>query len=292
MDTEERKFEHLSQDYYIVESAIQFVDENYGDQPTLEDIAQHVNLSVYHFQRLFKRWVGISPKRFLQFITKEHAKRMLEARHGMLDVTYQTGLSSPGRLHDLFVTCEAVTPGEYRAAGEGLTIRYGIHPTPFGNSLISVTERGICGLVFLNKDATDVNPSAYFPQWKKAKFQFDMVATRSYIRQIFNVIDRKDEQPLPIYLHGTNFQIKVWEALMKIPAGQVVTYEEIAFQIGMPGASRAVGNAVARNSIPVIIPCHRVIRKTGVYGKYRYGSARKRAMLAWEFAGADAYMEA
>ena len=292
MDTEERKFEHLSQDYYIVESAIQFVDENYGDQPTLEDIAQHVNLSVYHFQRLFKRWVGISPKRFLQFITKEHAKRMLEARHGMLDVTYQTGLSSPGRLHDLFVTCEAVTPGEYRAAGEGLTIRYGIHPTPFGNSLISVTERGICGLVFLNKDATDVNPSLYFPQWKKAKFQVDMVATRSYIRQIFSVIDRKDEQPLPIYLHGTNFQIKVWEALMKIPAGQVVTYEEIAFQIGMPGASRAVGNAVARNSIPVIIPCHRVIRKTGVYGKYRYGSARKRAMLAWEFAGADAYMEA
>lgn len=292
MDTEERKFEHLSQDYYIVESAIQFVDENYGDQPTLEDIAQHVNLSVYHFQRLFKRWVGISPKRFLQFITKEHAKRMLEARHGMLDVTYQTGLSSPGRLHDLFVTCEAVTPGEYRAAGEGLTIRYGIHPTPFGNSLISVTERGICGLVFLRKDAADVNPYAYFPQWEKAKFQVDMVATRSYIRQIFNVFGRKEVQPLPIYLNGTNFQIKVWEALMKIPAGQVVTYEEIAFQIGMPGASRAVGNAVARNSIPVIIPCHRVIRKTGVYGKYRYGSARKRAMLAWEFAGADAYMEA
>lgn len=282
-----QELKHLSQDYYIVERAIQYLDKHHRQQPTLEEIARHVHMSEYHFQRLFKRWVGISPKRFLQFVTKEHAKQMLAERHGILDVAFLSGLSSPGRLYDLFVSCEAVTPGEYKSAGEGLTIQYGIHPSPFGNCLIAVTERGICGLVFLAEDTRDPSPQDYFQQWSKATFRAGFDTTQSYINQIFGVFERKNVQQIPIYLHGTNFQIMVWEALMKIPSGQVVTYEDIAFQIGMPSASRAVGNAVARNSIPVIIPCHRVIRKTGVYGKYRYGSERKRAMLGWEFAATE-----
>jgi AraC family transcriptional regulator of adaptative response/methylated-DNA-[protein]-cysteine methyltransferase len=277
-------FRQLSRDYARVERAIQFLEENHARQPSLDEIAASVNLSEYHFQRLFTRWVGISPKRFLQFLTKEHAKELLEKSRDVLEVAYETGLSGPGRLHDLFVACEAVTPGEFKNRGEGLTIAYGLHPTPFGECLLAVTERGICHLAFVQPDvrlqALDVLKS----RWNSARLTKDVAGTRPVVNQVFAWYTGQPASPLQLYLSGTNFQIKVWEALLRIPAGVVISYEDMAAHIGMPRASRAVSNAVAQNPIPVIIPCHRVIRKAGDLGGYHYGTARKKALLGWEAA--------
>ena len=274
----------LSDDYRRVEQAILYLENNAHRQPSLKEIAASVSLSEYHFQRLFTRWVGISPKRFLQFLTKERAKQMLERSENLLDVTYETGLSSPGRLHDLFVACEAVTPGEYKAQGEGLTIQYGFHYTPFGECLLAATERGISNLLFVQNGNRDEALRSLRKRWKNAELIEDPVRTRPLVSQIFNLYENRNPSSLSVFLNGTNFQIKVWEALLRIPPGAVVSYEALAASIGMPKAARAVSNAVSQNPIPVLIPCHRVIRKMGEFGGYRWGTARKKALLGWEMA--------
>jgi AraC family transcriptional regulator of adaptative response/methylated-DNA-[protein]-cysteine methyltransferase len=272
----------LAEDYGRIEQAILFLEKNFREQPDLKEVAASVGLSEYHFQRLFSRWAGISPKRFLQFLTIEYAKQLLAESKSVLDVTYESGLSSPGRLHDLFVTCEAITPGEFKNKGEGLTISYGFHPSPFGECLLSITERGVCGLAFVqNNDQTSALEELK-RNWPKSTFLEDATQTLPFVEQIFNPV--KDRQALPVILKGTNFQIKVWQALLKIPPGSVVSYDELATLIGQPGAARAVGNAVAQNPIGYVIPCHRVIRKMGVVGDYHWNPARKRAILGWEAA--------
>jgi AraC family transcriptional regulator of adaptative response/methylated-DNA-[protein]-cysteine methyltransferase len=248
----------------------------------LGEIASAVGLSEFHFQRLFTRWAGISPKRFLQFVTRENAKELLDRSENLLDTTLQVGLSSLGRLHDLFVTTEAVTPGEYKSRGAGLTIRYGLHATPFGKCLIGVTERGICQLGFIQTSEAEALDELV-KSWKEARMIEDYRATAPLIEPIFD-LNHRGEHALHLYLRGTNFQIKVWEALMRIPPGSVTTYEYIAKEVGRSGANRAVGNAVAHNPVAVLIPCHRVIRKLGEFGNYRYGTARKKALLGSELA--------
>jgi len=284
-------FVELSDDYYRIEKIIYYIEQHYQEQPDLGELASVVNLSEFHFQRMFRRWVGVSPKRFLQFITKEYAKALLEENSGLLETTYQTGLSSPGRLHDLFITCEATTPGEYRRRGEGLSIRYGIHPSPFGNCLLALTDRGICGMVFLPEANYAGVVDQWLRRWKNATIREDVPETGQFIERVFSEEDTSVNSPLPVYLQGTNFQIKVWEALIMIPTGSVINYQDIAYRIGVPGAARAVGNAVSSNALPVIIPCHRVIRKSGMIGKYRWGSARKKAILGYEFARSERTME-
>jgi AraC family transcriptional regulator of adaptative response/methylated-DNA-[protein]-cysteine methyltransferase len=269
------------QHYQLMERAIGYIDANVKRQPELEEIASAIGMSEYHFQRLFTRWAGISPKRFLQFLTREHAKELLARSENLLDTTHQVGLSSLGRLHDLFVTTEAVTPGEYRSGGVGLTIRYGIHPTPFGRCLIAATERGICSLGFV--DASEGRAiDELFAGWEKARMIEDHPATAALASRIFTA-ERLDA-PLPLHLRGTNFQIKVWEALLRIPAGALTTYERLAAGIGAPNALRAVGTAVGHNPIAYLIPCHRVIRRSGAIGEYRWQSARKKAIIGWEAA--------
>ncbi len=275
-------FRQLSADYTLIERAILYINENARRQPELRDVAQAVGLSEFHFQRLFTRWAGISPKRFLQFVTREHAKDMLDHSENLLDTTLGVGLSSLGRLHDLFVTTEAVSPGEYKSRGAGMTLRYGLHPTPFGNCLIAVSDRGVCHVGFVQtREGNAIDELVSF--WQQAVMIEDAGATAPIVAVIFDV-GRHLGRPLPVLLRGTNFQIKVWEALMRIPVGTITTYEELACQIGAPSAVRAVGNAVAHNPVPILIPCHRVIRKMGEFGSYRYGAARKQALLGWELA--------
>jgi AraC family transcriptional regulator of adaptative response/methylated-DNA-[protein]-cysteine methyltransferase len=272
----------LSDDYGRVEQALRFLEGHVEAQPSLKEVAENVHLSEFHFQKLFTRWVGISPKRFLQYLTKERAKSMLASSRNLLDTAYSVGLSGPGRLHDLFVACEAVTPGEYKRQGEDLTIFCGFHPSPFGECLLAVTERGVCNLIFVMNADRDAAYQSLQHVWPLARLVEDRERTRPYVRRIFSRLSGLEAEPLNLYLHGTNFQIKVWEALLRIPPGSVVTYQDIAVAIGMPRAARAVGNAVGQNPIPVIIPCHRVIRKNGDFGDYGYGSARKKALLGWE----------
>jgi AraC family transcriptional regulator of adaptative response/methylated-DNA-[protein]-cysteine methyltransferase len=277
----------LSQHYRLIEQAIQYIEANVHHQPELDEIASAIGLSEYHFQRLFTRWAGISPKRFIQFLTKEHAKELLARSENLLDTTHQVGLSSLGRLHDLFVNTEAVTPGEYKSHGAGLTIRYGLHLTPFGKCLIAATERGICHLGFVQTSEGNAIDHLV-ADWKQAKMNEDYESTAPLIARIFpnpetDSASNKTDQHLSLHLRGTNFQIKVWEALLNVPTGSATTYEHIAAQIGNPNAVRAVGTAVGHNPIAVLVPCHRVIRKAGEFGNYRYGSARKKALLAREF---------
>lgn len=275
-------YNQLAEDYGRIEQAILFLEQNFRTQPELKEVAASVGLSEYHFQRLFSRWAGISPKRFLQFLTIEYAKQLLAESKSVLDATYEAGLSSPGRLHDLFVTCEAITPGEFKNKGEGLTITYGFHPSPFGECLLSITERGICGLAFAQNGERAAVLDELKHNWPKAAFVEDPAQTQPLVEQIFSPVQSK--QALPVMLKGTNFQIKVWQALLRIPPGAVVSYDELAALIGQPGAARAVGNAVAQNPIGYVIPCHRVIRKIGAVGDYHWNPTRKRAILGWEAA--------
>jgi len=275
---------HASADYNRIEKAIKFIENNVSSQPRLKDIAAHIGLSEYHFQRLFSRWVGISPKRFLQFLTKEYAKQLLENSVNLLDVAYEAGLTSPGRLHDLFVTCEAVTPGEFKNKGEGLTITFGFHASPFGECMLATTDRGICGFYFVKNGNRNHILSELNYTWKNAALVENPDASRTLVNQIFKPAITNDSMPLHLILNGTNFQIKVWEALIKIPFGAMVSYEDVAVQIGLPKATRAVGTAVGNNPISYIIPCHRVIRKNAELGNYGGGPARKKAILGWEAA--------
>ena len=275
-------YHKLSEDYLRIEQAIEYLEKHANTQPELSEIASAVGLSEFHFQRIFSRWAGISPKRFLQFLTKEGAKDLLAKSENLLDTTYGVGLTSLGRLHDLFVTTEAVTPGQYKSGGGGLTIRYGLHDTPFGEALIGLTERGICHFSFISSSEGDAIDALY-ANWQQAKMVEDHNSTAPLVEPVFDLSQRRNT-PLHLHLRGTNFQIKVWEALLRIPLGAVTSYQGLAEQAGHPGASRAVGTALGHNPIAVLIPCHRVIRKLGEFGNYRYGTIRKKALLGWEAA--------
>jgi AraC family transcriptional regulator of adaptative response/methylated-DNA-[protein]-cysteine methyltransferase len=279
-------YTQLSDDYARIEQVIYYLQQNASRQPSLGEIADYVHLSEYHFQRLFTRWVGISPKRFLQFITKEHAKQLLTRSASILDTSLQVGLSSPGRLHDLFITWEAVTPGEFKLHGDGLKISYGFHPTPFGEVLLASTDRGICNLSFVMASGRQDALVSLQRYWPKACLVENPSITQPLVAGIFHSMERPLDQPLHLYLSGSNFQLKVWEALLRIPSGSVVSYRDIASSLGDPNASRAVGNALAKNPVPVLIPCHRVINSMGEFGNYHYGEARKIALLGWEMAKA------
>jgi AraC family transcriptional regulator of adaptative response/methylated-DNA-[protein]-cysteine methyltransferase len=274
----------LSQDYEKIGQAIRYLEVHQVEQPGLADLANALHLSEYHLQRLFSRWVGISPKRFMQYLTKEHAKHLLDQSRDVLNTAHSVGLSGPGRLHDMFITCEAMTPGEYKSRGAGLKIGYGIHPSPFGDCLVGVTQRGICSLIFLCEGDRAEALASLVSSWPAAQIEEDQAVTAEVATGVQTLFRDEPSNPMRIYLNGSNFQIKVWEALMQIPAGSVASYQQVAVQIGMPGASRAVGNALARNPIPVLIPCHRVIRDNGEFGEYRYGTVRKKAILGYEMA--------
>ena len=280
-------FVQQSADYLRIEQVIKYLGKNFRQQPDLSELAFQAGLSEFHFQRLFKRWVGISPKRFLQFMTKEYAKTILQQSKNLLDVAYDSGLSGAGRLHDLFVKCEAVTPGEFKEQGAGLEITYGFLPTPFGTCLLAVTHRGICALYFLVGTSREKYIRLLNDTWPSAKFQQQNEKLKPLIQKIFRPDSWKSDIPFHLHLHGTNFQLKVWEALLHIPQGFAVAYEDVAVRIGQPAAVRAVGSAIAKNPVSFLIPCHRVIRKEGLSGNYGGGPLRKKVLLAWEAARAD-----
>ena len=269
-------------DYKRIEQAIKFLQSNYSRQPELREIARSVHLSEFHFQRLFTRWAGISPKKFLQYLTIDHAKTVLKQSRSLLDATYESGLSSPGRLHDLFITLEAMTPGEFKNDAGGLAISYGFHLTPFGECLLAVTDRGICSLSFIERSKRREILEDLKSRWPNARFQEDEHATRPFVEKIFSSPQRFRRNSVPLLVRGTNFQVKVWEALLNIPRGFVLSYEDVAAMIGKPTAARAVGNAAGANPVAFLIPCHRVIQSAGIAGNYRWGSTRKQALLAWE----------
>ena len=275
-------FVQMSQDYMRIEKAISFLEENFRDQPDLAEVAQSIHLSPYHFQRLFKRWAGISPKQFVQFLTIDYAKQRLIESKSILDTSLEVGLSGPSRLHDLFVTFEAITPGEYKARGDGLKITYGFHKTPFGQCLLATTDRGICGLTFIEQQNQKQVLEDLKSTWPNSEFCEDSVQTQELVDRIFSPSEQKNGMPLNLLLKGTNFQIKVWEALLKIPEGAMVSYADVAASMGQPAASRAVASAISKNPVGYIIPCHRVIRKMGIINDYRWGAARKKAILGWE----------
>ncbi|PKL05874.1 MAG: 6-O-methylguanine DNA methyltransferase [Spirochaetae bacterium HGW-Spirochaetae-9] len=283
-------------DYHRVEEAIRYLELHAAAQPSLDDVAGHIGLSPWHFQRLFTRWAGVSPKRFLQYITVEAAKKLLEESATLLDTSLEVGLSGPSRLHDLFISTEAVTPGEYKSSGEGLEIRWGIHSSPFGNCLMATSRRGICALEFL--DSVDDESARGQPapdraapalaalrlRWPGATFTEDRLSRTQAMRHFtFGATDQSDE-PLRLHLKGTNFQLKVWQALLSIPEGALVSYGRLAEMIGAPGSSRAVGTALGQNPVGFLIPCHRVLRSTGAFGGYKWGIERKKALIAYEAA--------
>jgi len=267
-------------DYQRIERAIQFIENNFQRQPALKEIAEAVNLSEFHFDRMFTKWAGTSPQRFMRFLSKEYAKNVLNETKDLLDTTVKMGFSSSSRLHDLFVTYEAMTPAEYKRKGEGLMIQYGTHATPFGYAFIAITSRGILKLAFLSDEESTGESIRLKNEFSKAQFVENQNDTSIFINQIF--VKRDDKNPLKMLLRGTNFQIKVWEALLKIPLGKLACYEDIAKLIDKPTAQRAVGSAIGANNIAYLIPCHRVIQKVGTTGNYRWGEYRKKAILGWE----------
>jgi AraC family transcriptional regulator of adaptative response/methylated-DNA-[protein]-cysteine methyltransferase len=275
-------FAQQSSDYQRVEEAIHFLEANYRQRPSLDEIADSVHLSKYHFQRLFKRWAGISPTQFMQFLTLEYAKGRLQESQSILDVALESGLSGPGRLHDLFVTFEAVTPGEYKRHGAGMGIRYGFHDTPFGECLLAATERGICALYFVQEGKRSTALEQLAGQWPQASLVEDPGQTRPLAGRIFAPVSTEPARPFHLLLKGTNFQVKVWQALLAIPPGAMVSYQDVAAHIGEPKSARAVGGAIARNPVAFLIPCHRVINSSGEVHRYRWGAARKKAILGWE----------
>lgn len=271
-------------DYDRVERAIRFIQNNFRQQPRLADIAVAAGLSEYHFQRLFRRWAGISPKRFLQYLTADYAEQRLGQTGNVLAASLDAGLSGPGRLHDLIVNMHAVTPGELKQKGLGLVIRHGVHPSPFGHCLLATTSRGICSLSFIDPDDARQALSQLAQRWPNASLVADTGATRPVAERLFERNRDVKPQQIDLFVQGTNFQIKVWEALLTIPSGSLASYQDIAERIGNPGASRAVGTANGRNPVAVLIPCHRVIRRDGFIGGYRWGEARKLALIGWEAA--------
>jgi AraC family transcriptional regulator, regulatory protein of adaptative response / methylated-DNA-[protein]-cysteine methyltransferase len=271
-------------DYGKVERAITYLQAHYLEQPDLRTVARAVHLSEYHFQRLFSRWAGLSPKRFLQFLTVEHAKSQLGNSKAVLQAALDSGLSSPSRLHDLFVSIEAVTPGEFKTRGAGIQINYGIHPTRFGRCVLGLTRRGVCWLSFVDRRSDGQAVRDLQSYWSGALLHEQQQRTAPVVKQIFSSLETSALESLSVLVMGTNFQIRVWQALLKIPSGNVIAYNELGAALGTERAGRAIGAAVGRNSVGYLIPCHRVIRNTGLPGGYRWGEPRKRAMLAWEAA--------
>jgi AraC family transcriptional regulator of adaptative response/methylated-DNA-[protein]-cysteine methyltransferase len=252
-----------------------------GADPSLAELSGRLGVSEFHLQRVFGEWAGVSPKRFMQFISKERALAALRTENDVLTATLSAGLSSPGRLHDLMVSCEAVTPGEARAFGAGLRIRYGTHATALGQAFIGLTERGICHLRFVDEDS---DPLAELrDEWPEATLVADPLAAREALDAL-----ARPCAPMRLWLKGTNFQIKVWEALLRVPEGALVSYAGLATAAGMPAAVRAVASAVAANPVAWLVPCHRVIRRSGVLGQYRWGPERKAALIGWEAARREA----
>lgn len=271
----------MASDYQRMTRAILHLAERAEEQPSLAEAAARVGLSQYHFQRLFTRWVGLSPKRFVQFLTLERAKQLLAERRSVLATSIETGLAGSGRLHDLFVTLEAMTPGEFQRGGAGLEIRHGRHESPLGPYLLAVCAgRGVCGLSFASEAEAVEELRA---RWPRAELRRDRAATAPVAERLFAGAGQP-LAPVSVLIKGTAFQVKVWEALLRIPPGQVATYGEVAAAIGAPSAARAVGGAVGDNAVAVLVPCHRVIRSSGLIGDYRWGASRKRALLAWEAA--------
>ena len=265
--------------YQVIRRAIEEIDAADGHPLSLEALAGRMNMSPAHFQRLFSRWVGVSPKRYQQYLALGHAKTLLRDQFTTLDTAHAVGLSGSGRLHDLFLTWEAMSPGDYARQGDGVAIRWGWFDSPFGPAILMATDRGICGLGFAGETGAEVAMSDMLSRWPKADFTEDPMALRPMADAIF---DQKGEAAL--HLIGAPFQIKVWEALLSIPSGHVTTYSEIAGAVGSPRAVRAVGNAVGRNPVSFLIPCHRALRKSGALGGYHWGLPVKRALLAWEAA--------
>ena len=269
-------------DYLTIEKAIRYLDQNFQDRPELEEIAAYVGLSQFHFQRLFRRWVGISPKRFLQFLTVDYARGLLERSTPVLDTAFEAGLSGPSRLHDLFVVAEAVTPGDVRRGGQGITIRHGVADSPFGPCSLGVTDRGLCWLSFGPAEAGDERWALerLAARWPHAAIVADREGTAEMARRIFAA--GSGEDPITVHLRGSNFQLRIWEALLRIPPAHVTSYEEIARRTGNVRAVRAAASAIARNPVTFVVPCHRVIRKTGPFHNYAGGPHRKQAILGWE----------
>ncbi|HXB39729.1 MAG TPA: methylated-DNA--[protein]-cysteine S-methyltransferase [Bacteroidia bacterium] len=268
--------------YARVEEAIKFLTENFKQQPSLYDVAENVNVSPFHFQKIFSEWAGISPKKFLQYLTVEELKKQLAKTTNLLEAAEQVGLSAQSRVYDLFVNIEAVTPQEFKTKGEGIEIEYGIHPTPFGDCLIAVTERGICGMNFIENNENELL-SDLQSNWENARFKKNQIVTKYFSENIF---EKEQNKNIKLFVKGTPFQLKVWEALLKIPFGVLVSYQTIANSVGSPGGMRAVGNAVGANPVAYLIPCHRVIRQEAIIGQYRWGTTRKKALIGWEKAKA------
>ena len=275
-----KKQDIMYKEYPLIEQALLYIEEHFKKQPDLDEIARYLNISPFHLQRTFKDWVGISPKRFLQFLTIGHARKLLKESRSILDATFESGLSSPGRIHDLFINIDAVTPGEFKSLGKGLEIEYGLHESAFGKCCIAVTHRGLCFMGFYSGDYNQKFKTDMTSRFPEAVFKENQSVTQIYFDTIFN--PGAKSQKVTLFLKGTNFQIKVWEALLKIPSGSVCSYGDISKIIGKPKANQAVGNAVGANPISYLIPCHRVIQNMGVFGNYHWGSARKKAMLLWE----------
>jgi AraC family transcriptional regulator of adaptative response/methylated-DNA-[protein]-cysteine methyltransferase len=271
----------VDSDYERIREAIAYIEENAVEQPSLDDVAAHVGLSPYHFQRLFQRWAGVSPKRFLQHVTAERAKELLRESESVLDTAFAVGLSGSGRLHDLLVTTEAMTPGEYGAAGSGVEIRYGIHDTPFGTCVIGLTDRGICFLRFADPAGIDAIIDQTSREWHGASLERDDTRTQVIAETIFDLAEG-GQTPLSVHLRGTNFQLEVWEGLLRVPEGAVISYGDLAARLGMPTSTRAVASAVGANPVAYLIPCHRVLRSSGALGGYRWGTERKLVMLERE----------
>lgn len=276
------ELQEQSQDYQRIETAIAFLEANFKQQPDLAAMAASVHLSKYHFQRLFKRWAGVTPTQFLHYLTVDYAKERLRESRSVLDTSLDAGLSGPGRLHDLFVSYQAMTPGEYKRRGEGMVLRYGFHPSPFGRCLVALTDRGICALRFLKPGGEDAVLAGLQSEWPQAQFMEKPDVTWEVVESLFRVQPPGQEARFHLVLKGTNFQVQVWQALLRIPVGAMVSYQGVATMVGRPNASQAVANAIARNPVGYLIPCHRVINKAGQMHAYRWGSARKKAILGWE----------
>lgn len=273
----------VGSDYETVRRVIEILTVDYRDQPSLDTIAAQLGQSPTQLQKTFTRWAGLSPKAFLQAVTLDHAKRLLrEESLPLLDTALEVGMSGPGRLHDLFVTHEAMSPGEWKAKGGGLVIRYGFHPSPFGLALIMITDRGLAGCAFADAGEENACFEDMSRRWPNAEYLEDSAATAPYASRIFNADKWKSEQPLRVVLLGTDFQVRVWQSLLKIPLGKAVTYSHVAHDIGQPTASRAVGAAIGANPISFVVPCHRAVGKSGALTGYHWGLTRKRAMLGWE----------
>jgi AraC family transcriptional regulator of adaptative response/methylated-DNA-[protein]-cysteine methyltransferase len=272
-------------DYERIARVIRYLDECHTEQPDLATLSKHIGLSPFHFHRLFSTWAGITPKDFLQCLTQAHARELLRKGKSILDVTMDTGLSGPGRLHDLCVNLEAASPGEVKSGGEGWILQAGVANSPFGRCLVGQSPRGICHFSFVDPGNLDAAFTALQADWPNARLhRDDSIAARLSARIFPKGRNGRAPAPLRVLVHGTAFQVRVWQALLKVPSGTLVSYGSLAAAINQPAAARAVGSAVGQNSLAYLIPCHRVIRETGIIGDYRWGAVRKRALVAWESA--------